>query len=1053
MVLLSGLLSGDKGTAKLSKKIVGKEVSNAVRKALPPGNEGWLVIPVVGHRGNPKKAIVEALAAAQPEIFGNESEVSDAALIDALLSTAGQVGDEHGGVLLFVDEMGKFLEEATQQRGDIYIFQQLAEAASRSKGRFVLIGTLHQSFAEYANRLSREARNEWSKIQGRFVDLAINIAGEEQVSLLASAIETDNRPPSSTRLANKVAKHVRQRQPLVADWLENALAECWPLHPATALLLGPISKRRFGQNQRSIFGFLNSAETQGFQHFLREFTPNQTYTISRLWDYLRLNLEPSILASPDGHRWAIAAEAVERCETAQQDRIDLDLLKSIALIDMFKDRSGIAADLTLLTTTISGATKGEITDALDRLKRSSLVIYRNFSATYAIFAGSDFDIEEAVRQARDEIGHIEMSAIQDLVTIQPILAKRHYHDTGSLQWFNLKIIELDKVNNAISQFDGESGVSGVFLLVVPTQGESLSMAESVCRDVLEPNSDWDFVFGISEHSWKVSELATELFAIQRVRTSRAELAGDPVARKEIDARMSELQGQLEATLADAMETSTWLTSGREKRELSRSQLSSLASELADIRFSSSPLVKSELINRIKPSTGAVAARKILLKRMIMNAGEPNLGIEGFPAEAGLFRTTLLGTNLYQPVGKTWKFVYPGLDVLDPANLQPCWDFAVAFLKQNSGRSVSLDEVFREWGKPPYGVKAGLLPLLGVAFIQSQKENLALYREGLFQSRLNDIDIDFLVRDPSDIQVRWMDLKGLSRELLAVLADIVRDLAPQNELLNLEPIEVARSLVAIHDRLPPWTKRTMKLSRNAISIRGLLKHAVDPNKLLFNDIPSISIDGSNLSTSEVAKVIREGLVELTRSYTDSFENLKTIMINELLVPNASPKSLEELRARGENAKDLSDDFKVNAFAGRLSQFDGSLASLESIASLAADKPPHQWTDPDFTRALQNTSHLAQGFLKAEGSARLHKRKEFQTAVHLLLGIDGKTALTEHSITITPHIRSQVQDLKSSVNKLISKRSSTDKNAIIAALSEISAELINDLRSQETVANDN
>jgi hypothetical protein len=35
-----------------------------------------------------------------------------------------------------------------------------------------------------------------------------------------------------------------------------------------AALLGPISKRQFGQNERSVFGFLASVEPHGFRHYL-----------------------------------------------------------------------------------------------------------------------------------------------------------------------------------------------------------------------------------------------------------------------------------------------------------------------------------------------------------------------------------------------------------------------------------------------------------------------------------------------------------------------------------------------------------------------------------------------------------------------------------------------------------------------------------------------------------------------------------------------------------------------------------------------------------------
>ena len=85
--------------------------------------------------------------------------------------------------------MGKFLEGAAHDGTDIYFFQELAELASRSDRRLIVIGILHQAFEEYAHRLSREMRDEWAKIQGRFVDLAITVAPEEQIDLVSRAIE------------------------------------------------------------------------------------------------------------------------------------------------------------------------------------------------------------------------------------------------------------------------------------------------------------------------------------------------------------------------------------------------------------------------------------------------------------------------------------------------------------------------------------------------------------------------------------------------------------------------------------------------------------------------------------------------------------------------------------------------------------------------------------------------------------------------------------------------------------------------------------------------
>lgn len=166
------------------------------------------------------------------------------------------------------------------------------------------IGSLAEE--QIPNRLSREARDEWAKIHGRYVDLPVSLAGEEQILLIAEAIEGD-KPTTPSDAALTIAATMRAGT--ASDGLAAALAACWPLHPLVASLLGSISRRRFGQSQRSIFGFLTSAEPYGLQSHLRDSANiGQVYGPDQLWHYLRANLEPAILASPDGHRWSTALD-------------------------------------------------------------------------------------------------------------------------------------------------------------------------------------------------------------------------------------------------------------------------------------------------------------------------------------------------------------------------------------------------------------------------------------------------------------------------------------------------------------------------------------------------------------------------------------------------------------------------------------------------------------------------------------------------------------------------------------------------------------------------
>src|SRR3546814_2893990 len=116
---------------------------------------------------------------------------------------------------------------------------------------------------------------------------------------------------------------------------------------------------------------------------------------------------------------------------------------------------------------------------------------------------------------------------------------------------------------------------------------------------------------MSKRAWAIMMLARELIALENVRNGRPELAGDAVARREITARLAALQGQLESELHKAFDGAQWFRKHHSPKIYRHAALNSLASELADRRFDKCPKLHSELLNRQKPSSSAVAAQNML----------------------------------------------------------------------------------------------------------------------------------------------------------------------------------------------------------------------------------------------------------------------------------------------------------------------------------------------------------------------------------------------------------------------------------------------------------
>ena len=628
-----------------------------------------------------------------------------------------------------------------------------------------------------------------------------------------------------------------------------------------------------------------------------------------------------------------------------------------------------------------------------------------------------------------------------LADLQPIVAKRHYHATGTLRWFDVALLPLVAVEQAAANYTPQHGAVGVFFLAIPTQGEGDQKIEHICRRALEGSQDWDIVVGLPQDAWDITSLARELLALEQVSDETPELQGDQVARREVEARIVLLQGRLESELTRASNNALWYRRHHRAEPLTRAELNSLASELADARFKKSPRLHNELLNRSKPSRNGAAARNTLLRRMVLNEGEARLGIEGFPAEGGLFASLLEATGLYRRTVQGWTFVAPTANDEDTRNLGPAWQAATKLLENNADRTVSAAEVYDTWRRAPFGIKDGLLPVLMVAFILSHRRDLAFYRQGIFQARMSDLDMDYLVKDPADIQLRWMDLSDASRRLLSDMAAIVRELDEENALTNLEPIDVARGLVAIYDRLPPWVSRTQQLSANARQVRQLFKQANAPNKLILDDIPNLLGGGTAIHEGDalrrIVEQVREGLRELREAYPSRLYRLRETLLAELEVPNASPPMLAELHDRAENVRQLGGDHRLEAFIVRLGQFQGSNEEMESLASMATNKPARNWVDADIDRAAVELAQMAQQFIRAEVFAHVKGRPDKRHAMAVVVSMDGRPTPVHDEFDITDLERGKVDTLIDYVDAALNHSGEKRRNIILAALAELSA----------------
>jgi len=984
-VALASALHSDKTLRALARETLYLDSKSAFDKAFPV-NTGWMLVPVVGRRGSVVAELEASIRRAQGKSVDARNKPSAQSVIAELIQEAKDRPQD--GVLIIIDEMGKFLEASALGSGDdVYFFQELAEAAARSEGRLVVVGVLHQSFTQYSARLGIDTRDDWAKVQGRFVDLPFVAASDEVVELIGRAIEAKTLPDQRLDAAKSIAVAIRSRRPAVGQDFAKALSACWPLHPAMAALLGPISKRQFGQNERSTFGFLSSVEPHGFRSYLDSTAVNQAswYQPGDYWNYLRANLEPAILASPDGHRWSQAVEAVERAEAKSGDPLLVALIKNIAVIDLFRNGSGLAADAAVLGALFYDKTREELDAALQKLSALKVAIYKSYTGAWSVFEGSDFDIDAAIAQALASSPGIDFGRLSQFMGLHPVVAKRHYHEKGSMRWMELLLCSIEQAEKLAVNYQPHKGEFGMFVLALPSRGMSLHEARNRAQlcSKLRP---WPIMVGIPTNHTRIAELSAELVALEQVK-DRHELSGDAVARREVYARLAATRAELEDQLQAAVSLANW-HDGSDQIIEPGTKLPPVASELADVLFSSCPPIWSELVNRDSISSNSVKARRDLLHAMVDSEGQEALGFEGFPAERGLYETLLKSTELHRQdsIG-AWRCQAPGDGKAE--GFADLWQ-ATRDLFSDANVRVSADSIYKLWSAPPFGMKQGIQPVVLTTFLLAHKANIAVYKDGMFVPRFTDADIDECLQDPRRFSMRWVAIDEDKSRILEGIAKLLAEIGERPGAAD--PLEAARGLVAMVFNLPEWVRRTQRMGETAKAMRDMLLKASDPHKVLFVDLASLlnAEDGKSY-----VNALRAPLQELAGAYGKMLATVEAKMLEAL---DASREDLESLRDRAKAVAGVSGDLRLDAFATRLSGLDGSRMALEGILSLAAEKPPREWVDRHIDAVNLELAKFARRFREAEAFVAVQGRKAHSEAIAVVIGTSSDTKTISRSFSI-------------------------------------------------------
>ena len=910
----------------------------------------------------------------------------------ALLLEAGRFLRQSGkadGLVIILDEMGKFLEFAAlhPDRQDIYLLQMLAEAASRSGDTPIfVVGLLHQGFHAYAEQLALATQKEWDKVAGRFEEIIFNQPLEQTTALVANAlnIRREKLPRGATgRLEEEMAgaiglgwygaDAIRYRLTAIAP-------EIFPLHPTVIPVLVKLFSR-FGQNERSLYSFLLSSEPFALQSFAEQTAKADSfYRLHHLYDFARAAFGHRLALQTFRSHWNQIESVVESFPSDQV--AELQILKTVAILNLMDSPQLLATEdaIALAVDSTSLDAEAKVRKLLKSLQRGKAVLYhRGAAGGYCLWPHTSVNLERAYRDARDSVPppkHIG-PLIREKLETRPLVARRHYIETGNLRHFDVQFVpaaELQEALTARTNADGQ-----VIVALCETEAERRMAIEFASSKTMATRKE--VLTAVPQPLQGLASLVTEVQRWEWVLGNVPELNHDNYALEEATRQLAAsrqvLTKRLQSYVGLRQFTETlgleWFYKSQSVPIGTARALLETLSSVCDTLYPEAPKIQNELVNRHELSSAAAAARLRLIQRLLQHSAEPYLGMDPAtkPPEMSMYLSVLQEARLHQDGPEGWAACIPGENE-DTCQVRPVLLRMQEVLEAAKGRRVKVTALFTEMKSQPFGVRDGLCPLLLAVFAVIHEQDVAFYDQNSFMKQVTGQEFHRLIKAAENFEVQYCRIAGVRT---VVFEQLFKVLHPDKKPKSIDLLDVVRPLCVFAAQLPDFAKKTTRVSRTASSVRDALVRAEEPATLLFQTLPEAcgcdhfeaDAPPSPPKVKKFVERLRDSIEELRAAFPQLLQTMK----DEFQTCFNRPGNLESART---NVAHSANRVLVSVKEPRLKAFCLRLADrglddeqwIESMGSFLCSKPPSKWIDNDLSQFEDELNRCARQFFRVEST---------------------------------------------------------------------------------------
>lgn len=957
-------------------------------------------------------------------------------ILSEIFNRYHSLGKNNGVLFLLIDEFGKFLEYASKHNpeNELYFIQQLAEFCNNPKYNIVLITSVHQSFESYAYSLTSNHKQEWSKVKGRFREITFNEPVEQLLYLASEYI--------SGKFENKTSKvSVEKCLKLAAttkafnfnkDFLNEIATKLFPLDVLSANIL-TLSLQRYGQNERSLFSFLESTDHTGLSKFNKQ--ENPFYNLSCVYDYLNLNFFSFLTSkyNPDFSAWSSIRSSIEEVERAFDSSIGdyIKTIKVIGLLNIFS-ASGATLDHNFLSQYLETACGiSHASKIIDNVEKKSIIRFRSHSKRYVLFEGTDLDIQSALIDAGNKIS--EVSDINTLLNkyfqFTPVFAKLYSYEKGTPRFFEFVISEHPTPKIPEGEIDG-------LINLVFNSNINVSEVEDASRNQMEA-----IVYCFFKNSTEIKSL---LFEIEKIQKVIEENKDDKVAKKELENIVESQIRLLNHYITDSMYTGSqdvkWFFQGNEKKISDKRDFNKLISQICNIVYDATPVFKNELVNKHRISSSIHTAKKNYFKALSNNWDKENLGFdeEKFPPEKTIY-LSLLKENGISPIREN---SFDIATINKNSTFNKLWKVSEEFIDSAKSEQKRISSLVEILSKRPFKLKQGLIDLWIPTFMFIKRDDFAIFNDDGYIPNLSDENLELIAKYPDKYTIKTFDIEGVKLDIFNCYRTFLNQSVEQ-KFDNNSFIETIKPFLIFYRGLPEYSKQTKRLSNFALKIRTAIATSKDPEETFFDAFPNalgISLNALQNDNSKLQSYtinLQNAVRELRTSYDALVQRFEEFICNEFIGYTVEFNDYKyQLQSRFKKLKKHLLLSNQKTFVQRIdSLLDDKKAWLNSIAQAVTGKTLEMFSDEDEIILYEKFKSI---IFELDSLTNLSKG-DIDEANEEVIGVKIDTFFS----TINPKIvrvpkkkSEEIDQIKIAMKKMLS----SDKTSNIAAVINLLKELL-------------